>query len=438
MSPQGTVFSGWDCYSFNASNGSLSTPAPLPNITETILIPANTSMACVAVYNASSISGPAQLALLALLPEAYNGSTPNLQAIDANTSNLACEENPSTRWAPPNVTITSPSDGWCGAGSFSNGSIPAGSYTLVAITPVVTTFARWECYNISAGNVTAMNATANNATNSSSATFGLELGASVTCVAVFTLEQPLSQLALLSQLPAAYNGTATPSLTAFPDGVGSACVKSPSVRIDANISITAPGSAGLCGTDGSMAAGNYSLGQALAPANNTFDRWQCYSVNSTNSTLLNLTAPSTVELQRGTVIPCVAVYTLQLGPLQLSLLSQVNAAPGFPYTGSGGRLTALGPSNSSCSKLPSDLVSSTVNATTPGPGGQCGAANLAAAGQYNLTQVAPNGTIFVRWECYNVTGGSAGTPLVADSVNVLSNEVWTCIARKYASHYCNT
>jgi hypothetical protein len=421
-SPLGAVFIRWDCYS--SSNGSWSV-TPLPNINDSIILPINSSIACVALYNVSGLPPAPQLALLALLPEAFNGSMPKLQAIQSNTSNSTCEKNPSTRWAPPNVMITSPGRGWCGAGATPNGTIPAGNYTLVATTPGGTAFARWDCYNIITGNATALNVTANN-------TIVLELGASVTCVATYTLEQAVPQLALLSQLPAAYNGTATPALTASPDGVGPSCIRSPSARIDANITITAPGSAGLCGAPGDLQARSYSLGQAATPPNTTFDRWQCYSVSGSSFTLLNLTAPNTVELNAGGLTTCVALYTMTVLPTQsqLSLLSQVNAPAGFPYAGSGAQLSAVGPGNSNCSKAPSELVSSTVNATAPGPAGQCTAANSMAAGRYNLSQVAPFGTVFVHWECYNVTGGTAGAALVADSVSIVANDIWTCIARE--------
>jgi hypothetical protein len=112
---------------------------------------------------------------------------------------------------------------------------------------------------------------------------------------------------------------------------------------------------------------------------------------------------------------------------QLSLLSEVSAPAGFPYTGVGASLIAVGPANSNCTKAPSTLVSGTVNATAPGAGGLCSAVG-SPVGQYNLTQQPPAGTTFVRWECFNVAGGAAGAPQLGASVNLVLNDVWTCIA----------
>jgi hypothetical protein len=415
------AFDHWDCYSLNNSTGNWSN-TPIPNITDTITLPRGSSMACVAQYIV--LPPVPRLALLARLPDAYTGSTPRLQAVNLNSSVLVCEKN-TTRWAPPNATVTSPGDGWCGSGTPPNGTVPAGSYSVNATAPVGTVFSRWECYNVLTGNATAINVTA---AAMNSAIFSLPLGSAVTCVAVYDI---LPRLALLAQLPSSYTGSATPDLAAaLPTSDGSqtlVCTKSPSARIGGNTSITTPGTAGLCNTAGTVAAGNYSLGHTMVPPGTVFSRWECYSISGSNSTQLNMSTPSNVDLQLNAVVTCVAVY--QMLP-QLSLLSQVNAPVGFPYVGSGGNLTAVGPSSSSCNKAQSSLVSSTVNATSPGAGAQCGA-SASAVGQYNLTQQAPAGTTFVRWECYNVTGGTAGVPALGPSVNIVLNEMWTCIASEW-------
>lgn len=409
------AFTGWACYSLNSSSGNWSS-TPLPNITDTITLLRGSSTACVAQYIV--LPPMPRLALLARLPDIYTGSTPRLQATDANTSTLTC--NTTTRWAPSNnITVTSPGDGLCGAGSPSNGTVPVGTYNVTAALAAAAIFARWECYNISTGNATAINVTA----AGNSAAFSLPLGSAVTCVAVYDV---LPRLALLAQLPAAYNDTAMPLLAAT--GNLQQCIKFPSARLDANnVSIAAPGSGGLCNSDttGTMAVGSYGLGAPNEQGATVFAGWQCYNISNSNATLLNMTVPPSIELQLNAVMTCVAVF--QMKP-QLALLSQVNAPAGFPYSGTGAALLAAGPKN--CSKPQSSLVSGTVNATSPGTGGQCPAANV-AVGQYMLSQTPPAGTTFKAWECYNVANGSAGAPASGNNVTLALNDVWTCIASEW-------
>jgi hypothetical protein len=419
VAPFGTALERWDCYSLNTTTGNWST-TPIPNITDSVLLVRGISTACVAQYIVLPLVP--RLALLSWFPEGVNSTTPRLQALNTVTNNSACDENPSTRWAPPNVTVTSPGDGWCGAGTPS-GVILAGNYSINAtLSPTVgTSFARWDCYNISTGSAVPINITV---TGAGIAALSLPLGSAVTCVAVYDV---FPRLALLSQYPAAYTATTTSTLSANlgPDPV---CPKSPSGRIGVNnATIVAPGPAGLCGTTGSVPPANYSLGQTFPPAGTTFIRWECNSVSNGNSTLINMTAtPNNIDLRLNAVVTCVAVY--QLLP-QLSLLSQVAAPSGMPYSGPGGNLTAVGPSSSSCNKATSDLVSATVNVTSPGAAAQCGAAGT-AVGQYNLTQIEPTGTAFVRWECYSVSGSSstAITLITPSAVQLQLDAVVTCLA----------
>jgi hypothetical protein len=51
-----------------------------------------------------------------------------------------------------------------------------------------------------------------------------------------------------------------------------------------------------------------------------------------------------------------------------------------------------------------------------------------APGTYNLTQVPVPGTLFDRWECYNVTNGTAGTPVNGSSISLALNVSMTCVA----------
>jgi hypothetical protein len=301
--------------------------------------------------------------------------------------------------------------------------VAAGRYSLIALEPPsATVFARRECYNIHTGNATVVDVTTLSAGTSA---VNLPLGSTVTCVAVYDV---FPRLALLSWYPAAYTAANTSTLAAGVSGRGLACVTSPSARVGVNnASITAPGAAGLCGVTGAVAPAHYSFGQTNTPLGTSLSHWECYSINRGTATLLTMTSASSAELRLNTVVTCIAVYGLLP---QLSLLSHVAAPAAMPYSQLGGNLTAVGPSNSNCSKPQSDLVSARVNVTSPGVGAQCGATAV-AVGQYTLSQVAPAGTMFLRWECYNITGGSEGTPLIGARITIMLNELWTCVASEW-------
>jgi hypothetical protein len=86
----------------------------------------------------------------------------------------------------------------------------------------------------------------------------------------------------------------------------------------------------------------------------------------------------------------------QQAQIPLGLLANL---PGG-YTGTNPTITATGPGN--CTKAPSTRLEGSVSVTNPGQG-LCG---LVPAGTYTLTQNAPGGINFVRWEVYNATTGT--------------------------------
>jgi hypothetical protein len=112
---------------------------------------------------------------------------------------------------------------------------------------------------------------------------------------------------------------------------------------------------------------------------------------------------------------------------KLALLSQYPAA--YPTTGPTANLTATGPGgvNASCVEAPSERLTGIINVTAPGTG-LCFGNGTVPPGTYNLTQVPAPGTIFSRWDCYNVTNGAAGAPINGSSITLGLNMSMTCVA----------
>jgi hypothetical protein len=113
------------------------------------------------------------------------------------------------------------------------------------------------------------------------------------------------------------------------------------------------------------------------------------------------------------------------GSTRLALLSQFPAG----YTGVGADVNATS-SNDSCIKLDSPIVNPpTVTPQQPGAG-QCGGPNgVVQPGDYQLREQPPSGTIFVRWDCYDLINnqtltqtGSLGTLTLPSGLSV------TCVA----------
>jgi hypothetical protein len=79
----------------------------------------------------------------------------------------------------------------------------------------------------------------------------------------------------------------------------------------------------------------------------------------------------------------------------------------FPpgYTGDTANLRAVS-LNDTCIQEPSPRLSSNVTVVNPGPG-LCNVDGSVQPGKYNLTQAPPPGTVFLRWECSDVTTGVA-------------------------------
>jgi hypothetical protein len=95
---------------------------------------------------------------------------------------------------------------------------------------------------------------------------------------------------------------------------------------------------------------------------------------------------------------------------------------------SAANLTALAASDS-CTKAPSPRQGfDNVTVLQPGPG-QCGVTGFVDQGQYTLNQSAPTGTVFVGWECYDITLGVAQGPIsMTDKVTLTGNKSVSCVA----------
>jgi hypothetical protein len=244
---------------------------------------------------------------------------------------------------------------------------------------------------------------------------------SVTCVAVFDY-QPAPRLALISQFPQEYNGQ-TANLSAVASAISSVCIKAPSPRLGQNgVTVTQPG-AGNCGNGtGIVPPGTYTLAQS-APKGTEFDRWDCYDISSGNAT--NPQDIDDVVLDANDAVTCVAVYIMKIQP-KLALMSQ------FPdsYNGTIANLTAVLTANSAenCTKAPSPRLNQNgVTVLQPGPA-RCNTDGTMEPGSYALGQVAPTGTTFQRWDCYDITSGSAVGPQSGNTVVLSGNTSISCVA----------
>lgn len=87
-------------------------------------------------------------------------------------------------------------------------------------------------------------------------------------------------------------------------------------------------------------------------------------------------------------------------------------------------MTATSLGNDQCIKAPSPVEGNDANVTDPGAG-LCG--NGVDPGTYGLTQVAPPGTVFDKWVCYNTTTGAAITTTPA-AQPLAAGQAVTCVA----------
>jgi hypothetical protein len=175
-------------------------------------------------------------------------------------------------------------------------------------------------------------------------------------------------------------------------------VKKPSPILGVDATVTSPG-AGSC----NVLPGIFDLTE-VPPPGTTFVKWECY--NTTTGAPLPSATPSNVPLAVGQAITCVAEFSLLP---KLALLSEFPAE----YNGITANLTASS-GNDTCSEAPSTRLLPPVTVAQPGAG-RCGTDGYVEPGTYALTQVAPIGTEFVRWDVYNITSGtpvlvSSGTP----------------------------
>jgi hypothetical protein len=125
---------------------------------------------------------------------------------------------------------------------------------------------------------------------------------------------PPVQLALLSAFPAGYSG-ASASVSAA--STSSSCVKQPAPQLGANATLQQPGD-GLCGSDGLVAPGTYTL-TAEAPPGTTFLRWELY--NATDGRLLTSLPDAVATLQLDSAVTVVAVFSSPGSPSPSPTLS---------------------------------------------------------------------------------------------------------------------
>jgi hypothetical protein len=108
--------------------------------------------------------------------------------------------------------------------------------------------------------------------------------------------------------------------------------------------------------------------------------------------------------------------------IQLALLSEFPGAYGGPIA----NISANGPAT--CVESPSTRLAGSVNVTQPGAG-LCDANNgLVPAGNYTLTQNAPDTTTFVRWEVYNANTGALISTSTSPSITLVLNGDVTIVA----------
>lgn len=410
------IFAGWSCY--DVTNGT----AVVLSSSGSITLPATSvSVTCAATYVAQTAPTPTLALISSFVNGNYSGVGANLTAIGP-AGMTRCTQSPSPVLGVNSVTVLNPGSGVCSSGP--NGSITAGTYSLSQTAPSAgVSFLRWECYNTTGGTAVLL-------FNTTQAQLVLPAAnVSVTCVAVYTQQEPLlaPTLALVSSFTgASYTGPgANLSATALND----TCTRAPSPIVGvAGVTIVNPGP-GLCGATGSgtVAAGVYSLTQS-APSGTVFLRWDCFNTTS-GSAILLVTGVTTITItQSNTSTTCVAVYSVPVPvPPKLALVSLFNGSSS--YTGPGGNLSAVGPVDS-CVRAPSPIVGvSGVTILNPGPG-TCGTDGTISAGTYTLSQSAPAGTLFNRFDCYNIVTGTA--VLVSSGTNSITlttaNMSITCTA----------
>ncbi|WIA38755.1 hypothetical protein OEZ86_002048 [Tetradesmus obliquus] len=351
-----------------------------------------------------------RLALISSFPPGYNGQSANLRADESNDKD-SCVKPLSPKLNVNNVTVLQPGPGQC-AGANNSGFMVPGSYDLdEGNPPTGTTFIGWQCYNTTSG-------TQGPPLPLTDLSVDVTGNSSITCVASFAVMAP-PKLALISQFPAEYKGP-TANLSAVASAISSVCVKPFSPRLDLNnVTVTQPGP-GNCGNgDGIVPPGVYTLSQS-APKGTEFDRWDCWDISSGTAT--NPQDIDAVTLEIADAVTCVAVYTLSVMP-KLALISQ------FPdgYNGPTANLTAVSLADS-CSEAPSQRLGKD-NVTVLQPGlARCNDDGLMEPGNYQLNQSAALGTIFQRWECFDITSGfvQGGTP--GNNVVLTGAMSMTCVA----------
>jgi hypothetical protein len=240
-----------------------------------------------------------------------------------------------------------------------------------------------------------------------------------------TSPAPQPKLALISEFPAGYNDSSA-NLTAT--GTNNAnCVEAPSSVMGHNgVSIEDPGP-GFCGTDGSMPASNYTLGQT-APPGVVFQGWECYEITDDVPRPIAMATAMEVPLNTNEMVTCVAIYVLASSPSPPPL-PKLGLASNFPpdWSGPSANLTARGPLVD-CVEAPSPIIG-TNNVSIVAPGaGLCGIDGSVPSGPYNLTQVAPPGVRFDGWQCYDVEGNAS--VMIGTDPNVLleGTDQVTCVA----------
>ncbi|KAF6262366.1 hypothetical protein COO60DRAFT_1636040 [Scenedesmus sp. NREL 46B-D3] len=417
LAPGGTTFLRWECY--NITSG----VAELLQSRTSVVLSGSESVTCVAVYGVPSPVSPApnnpKLALISQFPPTYTGPTANLSAVTPSGNLVVCVKAPSPRRGQAGVTVAAPGPGLCNT----DGSVPPGSYSLIEVAPPGAEFDRWDCYDVVAGGPPSQDVDS----------VTLQASAVITCVAIYNLRP---KLALISDFPAGYTGP-TANLTAR--STSNSCDKAPSPRLSQSVTILQPGP-GLCGGNGFVDQGVYSLTQA-APSGTTFVNWRCYDITTGNAVPL---APSAnVTLIGATSVTCVAIYSLAPSPspgpspppspgpipgpqAKLALICEFPAA----YDGPSANLSAASDSNGSCVEAPAAILDQDgVVIEAPGPG-FCGADGVVPAGNYTLTQVAPPGTEFDGWDCYEISDDAPAPVNVPGGTRVALNsgDVVTCVA----------
>jgi hypothetical protein len=175
-----------------------------------------------------------------------------------------------------------------------------------------------------------------------------------------------------------------------------------------------------------MVPGNYELDEGNPPAGTEFKRWECYNItNGTQGAQIPIPDLS-VPVKGNDSVTCVAVFELLPAP-KLALISQ------FPpeYTGPSANLSAVNAAISAICVKPFSprLGQNNVTVLQPGPG-NCGPNNdgMMPPGTYALSQSAPKGTEFDRWDCYDISSGNATNPQDVDAITLENSDAVTCVA----------